>query len=71
VVPPRFSQVPHRFPWASYGPADNVPGKCKLCPRTKRASVSERVRVSSNFVEHVTVSIDHSFALGLVCRNFS
>jgi hypothetical protein len=20
VVPPRFNLVPHRFPWASYGP---------------------------------------------------
>ena len=36
---------------------DNVTGKCKLCPRTKRASISGRVRVSSNFVKHVRVSI--------------
>jgi hypothetical protein len=24
VVPPRFNLVPHRFPWASYGPGQVV-----------------------------------------------
>ena len=36
---------------------DNVIGKCNLCPKNKRASISGRVRISSNFVKHVRVSI--------------
>jgi hypothetical protein len=52
---------------------DNVKGKCKLCLKYKRASISGRVRISSNFVKHVRVS-HHSSVIIIIfqfIRNFN